>query len=114
MEVVIEGEDAPDVTRHLRDWLRKERLDGLEADLAPGKPVPGTQGIEPITTILLFLKTKVATELVSSIKTWLQVRKPRVKLTFKSGKRQITLDAENTVIDEKLISNLKALLEEAS
>src|SRR5580704_2470303 len=115
MEIVVEGESAANLTRDLRDWIRKERIGGVEAELAPGRPVPDTQGVELVTTLLLFLKTKVADELVSSIKTWLKVRgSSKVKLTFKDGTKQLTLDVENTIVDEKLIQNLRAFITEAA
>jgi hypothetical protein len=100
-------------SRDLRDWLSIEGLDGVEVALAPSKPVPGTQGAELATGLLLILKSQAVAALANSIQTWFKVRKPKIKLTIKSGKKQFTLEAENTQIDKALVDNLSALIKEA-
>jgi hypothetical protein len=113
LSIDIEGEHAAEMARDLRDWLSIQGLDGVEVALAPGKPVPGTQGAELATGLLLVLKSKAVAAVANAIQTWFKVRKPKIKLTIKSGKKQFTLEAENTQIDKVLVDNLTALIKEA-
>jgi hypothetical protein len=111
MEIMIEGDDAPRITRDLRDWIRKAGL-GVQVELSPTVSNPDTQGAELVTTLLVFLKAEITSDLVSTIGAWFKTKRhSKVKVTLKNKDKQITIDTENAIIDDTLIKNIKLLLE---
>jgi hypothetical protein len=65
-----------------------------------------------VAGLLLALKTKTVDHLVTSLQTWIKVRRPQVKLTFRTKGRSLTLHLQNTTVDKELVENLKSLLAE--
>jgi hypothetical protein len=112
IELEIDGEDAATVARDLRDWLRREALEGGDVELSPPPSIPGRLGVGISTGVLLTIGGKAVTAVTRSFQTWLKVRRPRVKITLKTKKRQFTLDAENVIIDAALVENIRRMLEE--
>jgi len=114
VQIIIDGPGAADVARDLRDWLRQEGLAGVQADLEPGQVVTNTLGVGLATSLVLLLKASAATEAARSVGAWMKTRRPKVKLTFKSGTKQFTLETENVKIDDALVENLRSLLHDVA
>ncbi len=110
IQLAFEGADAAEMARDLRDWIRAEGTVELRADLAAGQVVPDAMGVDLATGLLLWLSKHGLTSVTRTLTTWIKVRQPKVKMTFKSGKKQFTIEAQNVPIDEVLVKNLSDLI----
>jgi len=97
LEICLEGPNASvaDELASLHDWLRKEKLAGVRIERAQGTPVPGQMGVDPLTALSIFLGSKAAVELFTSVAAWIKYRRPRVSLKIKTKAGSVEIDAEN-------------------
>jgi len=108
--ILIESDEASEPIFDLQTWLHNAELDDVDVKLAPGRSVPGTLGAELSSGLMLLFKSHALPGLARALASWIKVRKPKVKLTFKSGQKQIVLETENAPVDRELIDNLTALI----
>jgi hypothetical protein len=112
--ILIEGTDADLLTRDLRNWLQSSEIDDFSVDFGRVAPTSGTLGAELPTSLILVSKKLLADLVAKPLVSWIKVKKPKIKMTFKSGNSQFVLDVENVQIDEALVENLKSLLSSIS
>ncbi|HEV7881461.1 effector-associated constant component EACC1 [Bradyrhizobium sp.] len=98
MELLIEGDGSGSVEeiRELREWLHEERLTdvrGLSQKTRP--PKPGEQGPELLAVLQVLLATPAVLALVGCIKAYIIAKRPKTKITIKTEKGSVTIDAQN-------------------
>jgi hypothetical protein len=96
VELLLEGaEDSARELSALRDWLMRERIEGLTAaERKPRPPAAGEMGLDPVT-LLVVLSAPAVTALAKSLQLWLQTRVKKVTLVVKSSTHDLKVTSEN-------------------
>jgi hypothetical protein len=98
MELTIEGNGSESVEeiRALHNWLREARLDDIQSisqKILP--PKPGEQGPELLDVLQIVLAAPAVITLIKCIKDYIVATRPKFKITVKTEKGSVTIDAQN-------------------
>ena len=112
VQVRVEDEGAGlQGTQDLRDWLQRERIDGLEVKALPPHARPiDAMGLPP-EVLELVAPGGVVAAIVSSLAAWMKVRRSDIKVRLARKGRIIELDAKN-LKEEDIRAILKQFLSE--
>ena len=106
------ADEAREETSALADWLASE--DELRGHIRAGRSAIRETDLGSFTDVLtVILGTGGAgTVLVSSLKTWLQTRRTKAKITVKVGDRSVSLDIETVDKVEPLLAEILKVRDE--
>jgi hypothetical protein len=84
MEIEFLGNNSNEFASDFHSWIRNERLSGIVIDRKRAPYVPNTMGAEylPIITAIVGAAPAIV-EIVKSIQTWVQTRRPKTKLVLR-------------------------------
>ena len=95
-DIELTGTEANDPTvLSLQDWLKNERVTGMQVERKFNSPQTAEMGADPLTILSVVLAAPAVVELAKSVHTWIKARKPKVKVKFKCKGNEIDVDAEN-------------------
>jgi hypothetical protein len=106
LRIELQGPDATEnTTLDIQDWLRRERLVGLQIERESGHPEEGQMGAELVPILSVVLGSAALVELVKCLHVWLTVRRPRVKIKVTIGNRLAEMEADNLPVGPDAIAN---------
>ncbi|MHC4657106.1 MAG: effector-associated constant component EACC1 [Planctomycetota bacterium] len=107
LNLELNGADANEQSiLGLQDWIRKERISGVQVERKTAPPVKGEMGVEPLTILSVVLGSAAVIELVKSIHVWLTVRRPKLKISLKVGQSEVEIDAINLPEQERFVEKV--------
>ena len=112
IDLELKGADADEnTTLALQDWIRRERVKGLQVERAASPAKEGQMGVDPVTILSVVLGAKAVVELVKSIHVWIEARKPKLKLKLDIGGSVLEIDAANLPDQQVLVEQALELVE---
>ena len=114
LELQLQGHDATEPTLFsLQDWIRQERLPGVQVQVKTSSPKPGKLGVEPVTILSVVLTSSVIVEVVKSICAWVKSRRPKVRVKFQTAEYSIEIDFENPPDMQSLLDEILEICQES-
>jgi Effector Associated Constant Component 1 len=110
ISIAVSGSDAAAETAMLRDWLHEGRLKDVESvDQVETPPKLGEQGPELLAILTVVLSAKATLELVRSIHRYIEARRPKIEIEFKTAGKSFKIKAENPPSVSELMAQASKL-----
>jgi hypothetical protein len=112
VSIMLEGDEANEQSlRALQDWLRRERLPGLQVERPAAPPPEGAMGVTLTAILSVVLGSASVVQLAKSVHTWMTARRPKLKAVIVVGKKRVELVGENVQDWNSLLEHIKSVLE---
>ena len=113
LELQLQGHDATEATLFsLQDWIRQERLPGVQVQVKTSSPKPGEMGVEPVTILSVVLTSaEKVVGLVKSIFICRESRRPKLTVKLKIGEYFVEIEEENLLDSQSAQSVIDQVFE---
>ncbi|MDA0575999.1 effector-associated constant component EACC1 [Burkholderia gladioli] len=109
--MAIEGSRAAEQTTDLRAFLFEARLPGIQTiDQQMEPPKAGEQGPAALAALTVILGAPAVVELVRGIFRYIEARRPKIKITVKTGEHSVEIDCVNPPSLEKVVDSIEKIL----
>ncbi|MFM0434830.1 hypothetical protein PQQ84_00080 [Paraburkholderia strydomiana] len=107
----MEGSEAAEQTADLRMFLFEARLPGVQSvDQLSEPPKTGEQGPTVLAALTVVLAAPAVVELVRAVFRYMEARRPKLKITIKSGESSVEIDCVNPPSLEAVVASAEKLL----
>ncbi len=112
IKIEVIGENAVEETAHLKEWLLRARISGVEAveqDEIPPDSEKGEMGPTLLAVLSVVLGSAAMVKLAESVHVWIAAKYDPIIVRITDGDGEVTIEAQDPEDLEKVVSAIKKL-----